>query len=121
MAEHAVLGDEGRGGAMGDHEARVEASVGDEKGGEARQRRVAQPLDAPLRDARELRCGDREEVERLGLMIEKRPLRPLQPYECQAGVDRKGAVRLAMAYRVLAVEVTARKDEAAPRHDAHRV
>ena len=65
MAEHSILGDESCSGAVGNHEARVQAAIGDEEGGHAAERRVAHTLEAALGDARELRGADGEEVERL--------------------------------------------------------
>ncbi len=46
VAKHLVLGDEGRGGAVSDHEATVEAARLDEEGRETRELGVDEALDA---------------------------------------------------------------------------
>ncbi len=63
MAQHARLGDQRRGGDLGDHEAGVEARVLRQEGRQSAQRRVHQLLHPPLADGRELGAGDGQHVE----------------------------------------------------------
>jgi hypothetical protein len=64
VAEHLVLGDEGRGDVLRDHEAGVEPALDREEGRQALgQRRVDQPLDTSLGDAGQLGDGHRERIE----------------------------------------------------------
>ena len=64
VAEHLVLADERSRDVLRDHEARVQAAVvGQERGQPVRERRVREPLDAPLGDGRELGERHRRAVE----------------------------------------------------------
>lgn len=50
---------------MGNHEARVEAPLVDQEGGQLAEGGVAQPLHPPLADGGQLVDGDGQEVQRL--------------------------------------------------------
>ena len=66
VGERLVLGGEGRGGDLRDHQAGLQAAVAGQERGQAGERRVHEPLDAPLADRAELRHRDRQHVGRDG-------------------------------------------------------
>ena len=94
MREHLVLAHQRGSAAMSDHESRVEASallLGEERV-ESAQRRIHQPLDATLRDVRDLVDGDGQIVQRLGGIL---------AVEVASGDDHRLAVVVAEDHRIV--------------------
>jgi hypothetical protein len=92
VTEHLVLADEGGGHVLRDHEPRVESAVvGEERGQAVGERRVDEPLDAPLRDRRELGHRERHRVEcqRDGLAVEVPVGDELAPVYEHEGIIRR--------------------------------